>query len=72
MNTETYALRDTFVSAYRGSRSAYGRECIKLTMAVLSKEISREEFREKLHALDVQYGKVTQHFTEREPGEDDV
>lgn len=65
MNNDTYTLRDTFRSAYRGTRSLYGRECLKLAVAVLSKELTREQFDEQLHALDVQFGKVS-----REPGED--
>ena len=72
MNTDTYTLRNTFRSAYRGAATTYGKECIRLTVAVLAKDITREEFRAKLDALDVQFGKRAPHFTEREPGEDDA
>lgn len=71
MNTETYTLRDTFRSAYRGTRSAYGKECLKLAVAVLAKEITREEFDERMTTLDRQYGKPLRPGREREVGEDD-
>lgn len=47
------ALRDS----YRGTRSAYGKECLKLAAAVLAKQISPEEFREQMDTLNARFGK---------------
>lgn len=57
MNTETYTLRDAFVGAYRGAKSAYGKECIKLAVQVLAKELTPEQFREQMDTLNARFGK---------------
>lgn len=49
--------------------NGYGKECVKLTIAVLAKQLTPAEFRRDLDALDLRFGKRA--IAEREPGEDD-